>query len=211
MAAWTFGALSFLLPVAVVAGSPAHAVEYGPSWTKLTQIKDPCGKWNPMRSGYWDTEAKRGWGWYKMHFKHELSKWDVWETTVDTTCGQQDAGSTTWVYHATFVLEACGSSGCETIDKTTVRSVVQRKIMREARKGMITTYCIDREPCPVWLNDYQRATTGAPVLGQQVRSRPATSAEISNDVVQDSTEYANVDDQGLIPVVDVPWLGEGAP
>ena len=84
----------------VATASPSQAVAYGPSWTKLTEIKDPCGKWNPMRSGYWNTESRRGWGYFKMALKHNLTKWDVWETTVDMTCGNQEGSTTTWRYYA---------------------------------------------------------------------------------------------------------------
>jgi hypothetical protein len=148
---------------------PASAVElietaadpdYGPDYGILTAATDPCGKRSPMRYGAYDVRSQRGWGWYKMFFKHNLGKYDPWEATVESSCGNLKANSdgTTWDYRAIFVLEECDSNGnCEVVDSTRLVTIIQRKVTDRGRKGMITTYCTTGQECPEWLNSYDKS------------------------------------------------------
>jgi len=194
-----FTASLLILPVRTAAANPPPP-GYPTSRVKTTALNRTLGP-IPIRQGFWDSVADKGFGFDKAFHKHNLYTLSAQKRIMlsPTIYKQQNGNYKLTLYAGRY---RCSGSTCRLVDKRTVHGIHNGRSYPEYHNwpvggllGMQTAYCLNpnREiRCPNWVTpaidrpgapsaSSQRSASAQP-MDQQKRVFTAADRQLFEDV-----------------------------
>lgn len=197
-------AAATLIPTLTAAAPPPGY----PSRQIMGYATDTYGASIPIRLGFYDSDADRGFGKDKAYYKHNIRSVSSIQFVIRSTNAEKQG--TQRVYHAWAIKKRCVRGVCWAEKQIKIRGVAETAYKSVyynqtvgGRLGSMTTYCEGTKWCPDWV-DYALSGGGS------------TTASVDRDSTSGTDDSASIaqklkSGEGEVEFYELTYSEPGAP